>query len=116
MKLLMDEDSQSNVLVRLLSVQGHDVETVTQVGIAGIDDASVLAYAHSTERVLLTRNGRDFLALHQQDSQHWGILIEYQDTDLSKNMTYQQIAAAIRKIEDSNGNLRGEAVSINAWR
>ena len=116
MKLLLDEDSQGNVLVRLLRDVGHDVQTVASAGMAGQADPAVLAYAKVAGRVLLTRNGRDFLRLHQADSDHAGILIEYQDMDPSKNMTYPQIVAAIAKIEASSWNLHRELVGINAWQ
>ena len=116
MKLLLDEDSQGNILVRLLRAAGHDVETVTEIGINGQDDPTVLAYAKRTERVLLTRNGKDFLLLHQADNKHSGILIEHQDADPAKNMTYPQIAAAIGKIEASGWRFQGEVISINAWQ
>lgn len=116
MKLLLDEDSQGNILVRLLRDARHDVETVTGTGMAGQSDPAVLAYATRTRRVLLTRNGRDFLLLHQASSDHAGILVEHQDADASKNMTYPQIAAAIANIEASGWDLSGVLVSINAWR
>lgn len=116
MKLLLDEDSQGAALVRLLRAAGHDVETVNEAGLTSQDDSTVLAYARRTGRVLLTRNGRDFLRLHQADNRHLGILMEHQDADPAKNMTYPQIAAAIGKIEVSGWNLPGEFVGINAWQ
>ena len=116
MRLLLDEDSQGKVLVRLLLEAEHDVETVHSVGIAVEPDMMVLEYAKRTERVLLTRNANDFRLLQQADSSHFGILVEYQDDDPSKNMTYEQIAAAISKIEKSAWRLVGEFVSLNAWR
>ena len=116
MRLLIDEDSQGNLLVRLLRESGHDIETVTQAEMAGSDDAAVLNYARQTKRVLLTRNGKDFLVLRQTDHQHPGILIEHQEANSEKNMTYAQIVTAIKNIEHSGWNLQGEFVSINAWR
>ena len=115
MRLLLDEDSQGKALVRLLRAAHHDVATVAAAGISGSDDATVLAYATRNGRTLLTRNGRDFLALHQLSNLHPGILIEHQNADPSKNMTYEQITIAINKIEASGWDLNGQAVSINAW-
>ena len=102
--------------MRLLRAAGHDVETVTEVGINGQDDPTVFAYAKRTGRVLLTRNGKDFLLLHQADNQHPGILIGHQDADPDKNMTYPQIVAAIGKIDVSGWSFQGEIISINPWR
>jgi predicted nuclease of predicted toxin-antitoxin system len=116
MKLLLDEDSQGHLLVRLLRTDGHEIETVNEAGLTSQDDPTVLAHAKRTGRVLLTRNGRDFLRLHQADHQHPGILIEHQDADPAKNMTYPQIAAAIGKIETSGWNFQGQIISINAWQ
>lgn len=116
MKLLLDEDSIGRVLVRLLQEASHDVETVTTAHLTGKSDMEVFAYAQQTERVLLTRNGKDFLLLHQADPNHAGILVECQDADASKNMSYTQIVAAIAAIEASGWRLHGEFVSINAWR
>lgn len=79
-------------------------------------DPAVLAYARRAERVLLTRDGRDFLILHQADPQHAGILVEHQDADPAKNMSYRQIAAAIGKIDISGWPLAGQFVGLNAWR
>ena len=116
MNLLLDEDSQGNVLVRLLRDAGHNVETVSGVDMAGQNDPAVFTFATRTRRVLLTRNGRDFLLLHQANTGHAGILVEHQDADAAKNMTYPQIAAAIAKIEASGWDLSGVLVSLNAWQ
>ena len=116
MKLLLDEDSQSSLLVKLLQAAGHDVETVTHAGLAGSPDPVVFAFAQQLGRVLLTRNGNDFSLLHRQGDRHSGILIEYRGHDPSKDMTRAQIVAAIGKIEASDWDLRGQIVSINAWR
>ncbi len=116
MRLLLDEDTQAHVLVRLLREAGHDTKTVAEIGMAGQADAAVLAYAKQTNRVLLTRNGRDYLILHHADREHAGILVEHQDANPAKNMTYRQIAAAIGKIDASGWALPGEFVGLNAWQ
>ena len=46
-------------------------------------------------RVLLTRNCDDFQQLHQANPEHSGILAVYQDSEASKNMSYQAIVKAI---------------------
>lgn len=75
-------------------------------------DPAVLAYAKQAGRVVLTRNGRDFLMLHRADPQHAGILVEHQYADPAKNMSYRQIAAAIGKIDASGWALPGQFVGI----
>ena len=116
MKLLLDEDSQGNVLVKLLITAGHDIETVTGAGLSGQDDANVLDYSRRTRRILLTRNGRDFIPLHHENNQHSGILIEHQDADFAKNMSYVQIVTAIDNLDASGWDMQGEIVGINAWQ
>jgi hypothetical protein len=116
MQLSLDEDTQAKVLVRLLVTKGIDVETVYDAGLAGKPDAEVLAYARVHSRVVLTRNANDFKALHDADSQHPGILVEHQDADPAKNMSYEEIAEAIDKIIASGWDIQGQYVSINLWR
>lgn len=116
MKLLLDEDSQGRLFVRLMVAAGFDLETVKDADLTGLPDRDVFAYAKQTGRVLLTRNGKDFLELHAADDSHPGILIEYQDSDPSKNMTMQQIVDAITRIAESGWDLSGQCVAINAWR
>ena len=115
MRLLLDEDSQGKVFVRLLREAGHDVETVTAAGLSGNNDAAVLAFAKESGRVLITRNVRDFLTLHAANPEHHGVLLEHQDAEPSKNMSYGKIVGAIAKIEASAWDLRGEVVSLNGW-
>ena len=62
---------------------GHDVLTTTEAGKAnqGIPDEDVLDYAAQTGRVLLTLNRRDFILLHNRNSNHAGIIVCSQDPD-----------------------------------
>lgn len=116
MMLLLDEDSQGNVLVRLLRDAGHDVETAIEAHLMGEADSKILAYANQTGRTLLTRNVKDFLALNEANNNHPGILIEHQDANPAKNMNYVEIVVAIGKIEASKWDLRGEIIAINFWQ
>ncbi len=102
LSLLLDEDSQAKVLVKLLKESGNDVLTVNEAAIAGSPDEQVLDYARQTDRVLLTRNCSDFQELHRINSVHPGILAVYQDSDFSKNMNYQQITQAVTNLGNAN--------------
>ncbi len=115
MRLLLDEDSQGKLLVRLLREAGHDVETVCEAGLEARRDADVLAYARQQDRVLLTRNVRDFLVLHEANAEHPGILAEYQDKDPAKNMAASDIVRAIGNLEQSGWILADQFVAVNAW-
>jgi predicted nuclease of predicted toxin-antitoxin system len=65
---------------------GHDVLTAREAGNANdrVPDHDVLAFAHRTGRILLTRNRRDFLRLHGcRVASHSGIVICSEDPDFS---------------------------------
>jgi predicted nuclease of predicted toxin-antitoxin system len=113
--LLLDEDSQAKLLVRLLQQAGHDVITVNEVGLQGRPDPSVLEYAKQQERLVLTRNCDDFRNLHITNPKHPGILAIYQGSDPSKDMSYRDIVNAVAKIETAQYALAGEFVVLNQW-
>jgi predicted nuclease of predicted toxin-antitoxin system len=54
LKLLIDEDAQDKVLVKLLRQAGHEVITVNQAGLMSQPDFIVLDYARNADRILLT--------------------------------------------------------------
>ena len=116
MRLLVDEDTQAKTLVRLLRDAGHDVVTVEAAGLVSVADAGVLNHAIRECRVVLTRNGGDFLALSRVVGAQSGILAIYQDADPSKNMSYTDIVRAIRNLEESAMSVEREFVVLNAWR
>ena len=114
-KLLLDEDCQAKALVTLFRSAGHDVKTVGEEGLKGFEDSSVLAHAHKNGYALLTRNAVDFRDLHDNDSNHSGILAIFQGSDPSKNMSYSSIVRAISNIEANGLDLSGQFVVLNAW-
>ena len=115
MKLLIDEDSQGKLIVRLLRDAGHDVLTVGEALLESHVDEKILALAKREGRTLLTRNVHHFLILHNADQTHVGILAEHQDKDPSKNMSSTDIVQAIGNLEASGWDLRGQFIAINAW-
>ena len=80
--LFADEDFPFPVVERLREL-GHDVQTPAEAGLAGVgtDDEEILAEAIRAGRVLLTMNRRDFIALHNADSNHGGIVVGTRDRD-----------------------------------
>ncbi len=115
MKILVDEDSQRHILVRLLRIDGHDVLTVDEAALNAKEDAVVFSFARQENRIVLTRNAQDFEAIHNAEKIHPGILVEYQNRDPSKNMKIVEMVQAIRNIEASGWDLTGQLVAINAW-
>jgi putative protein kinase ArgK-like GTPase of G3E family len=115
MRLLLDEDSQGRILVRLLRAAGHDVVTVEEAGLRAQGDPEVFAHAQRERRVVLTRNGRDFQVLHEANPGHGGVLVEHQDRNPAKNMNEADLVRAIGNLEASGWDIAGQFVAINAW-
>ncbi|GHU28580.1 hypothetical protein FACS189497_04400 [Betaproteobacteria bacterium] len=63
MKLLVDEDSQSHRQLEALRAAGHDTLSVAELERNGAPDSELFALAQELQRVLLTHNAADFLAL-----------------------------------------------------
>ena len=70
-------------VVEALRRLGHDVLTVAEAGNASqrIPDDQVLAFAAANERAVLTLNRHDFIRLHNQKTDHHGIIVCVQDAD-----------------------------------
>lgn len=84
---------------------GHDVLTVQQAGKANqsIPDEEVLAFATEQQRAILTLNRRDFIRLHNQNSNHAGIITCTDDAD--KSQLAERINTAIQSEETLVGQL-----------
>ena len=80
-KLYVDEDSMSRVLIRGLRSRGLDVQSVLDSNKVGESDQTQLDYAHQTQRVLYTFNVGDFCRLHKEylsdGRTHSGIIVVY---------------------------------------
>ena len=92
-------------VVQYLREMGHDVLTSHEAGNANqrIPDEDVLAYAAKVGRILLTLNRRDFIELHEKISNHAGIIVCTQNTDLHEQS--EQIDSIIREMSDLTGKL-----------
>lgn len=115
LKLLIDEDSQAQSLVNLLRNASHDVLTVNEAGLMSQPDSIVLNYAIENNRVLLTRNCRDFKALHEVNSSHPGILAIYQEANPLKKISYKDLVKAIANLESANFSLANQFIALNHW-
>jgi hypothetical protein len=68
----------------------HDVLTVFEAGNANtsISDAEVLAFAVQQERIVLTINRKDFIALHNNYKRakktHYGVIVCTKDDDFKR--------------------------------
>ena len=111
LRLLLDEDSQAQLLVKLLTLAGHDVLTINQASLTGSSDEVVLECTRKERRILLTHNCDDFEELHLANPIHPGILAIYRDDNLLKNMSFKAIVKAIANLEAAQFSLAGHSVT-----
>lgn len=83
-----DEDL-AFALVKALREFNHDVLTSLEAGNAnqGIPDEEVLAYATANNRIVITNNRDDFIALHRSAVNHYGIVVCKSDRDYQGQAT-----------------------------
>jgi predicted nuclease of predicted toxin-antitoxin system len=120
MRLYLDDDSASALLVRLLQRDGHDVETPTGAGLIGAYDPVHLTHAIASGRCLLSQNHDDFARLHelviQAGGHHPGVLIVRKDNDPSRDMKPAHIVRAIANLLAASVALADQFVILNHWR
>jgi predicted nuclease of predicted toxin-antitoxin system len=115
LKLLIDEDSQAKLLIRLLRNAGHDLVTISEAFLEGINDDDVLNYARENERVVVTHNVKDFERLHKINDNHPGIIAIYRETNSTKNMSFKAIVKALANLESASISLANQFISLNHW-
>lgn len=83
MALLLADENFPMPAVVVLRQLGHDVQTLLDLGQAGValPDDDVLALATVHDRCLLTLNRKDFIKLDRQQPDHAGIIICKADAD-----------------------------------
>ena len=120
MKIYIDEDVASTLLVRVLSKAGHDVKSPAQEGLLGHSDAVQLTFAIHDNRVYLTANYKDYEELHhlvrEAHGNHPGILAVRRENDPTRNMTPKGVVYAIRKLEAAGVPIANEYIVLNQWR
>lgn len=91
-----------------LRTLNHDVLTVQEAGNANqsIPDNEVLAFATQHNRAVLTLNRRDFIRLHQQSTDHAGIIVCKDDPDKI------QLAERIDRAIEAEAPLAGKLVRV----
>lgn len=107
-KLYANENFPLRVVMALRDL-GYDVLTTQDAGNAnqGISDESVLAFANQQNRVVITINRRDFIYLHNIDSNHAGMIVCTQDADTEGQAN--RIHLAISTVDV----LKGQLIRVN---
>jgi hypothetical protein len=120
MKIYVDEDLSSGLLIRLLEAAGHDVQSAGAANKLGRSDASQFTFAIHETRGCLTANYRDYEELHlliqQARGRHYGVLVVRQDNDATRDLTPKGVVAALRKPEGAAVPVANEYIVLNHWR
>lgn len=105
--LYADENFPLPVVVNLRKL-GHDVLTMLEDGRANlrIPDDEVLQISTSYQRALLTTNRKDFIQLHERNSEHAGIIVCTFDPDFVGQ------ARRIDEVVAGYNNLKRELIRI----
>ena len=120
--LYLDDCAYSKPLRERLIAAGHRVIIPVDEGIREVDDHLHLAHVRREGLILLTKNPRDFVDLHDdlitRGESHPGIFLVYQDNDSTRDMTDSQIVRAIARVEEvfGEGGLVDQLVSLNQFR
>lgn len=114
LRLLLDENAESNWFANLLRKAGHDVVCLKDLVPKGAPDEQILGLASQHRRVLYTQD-RDFQELSSRVQRHPGIILEFV-TGTPGDMSYAQIVEALAAIEARYKDLRNQLIIINGFR
>lgn len=105
MALLYADENFPLPAVEALRHLGHDVLTSSEAGQAGqgIADDTVLAFAHTLGRAVLTHNRKHFRSLHNAGHAHSGLILCTADADFTALGT--RIDDALAGAGDLSGHL-----------
>jgi hypothetical protein len=120
MRLYLDDDSASGLVLRLLRHAGHDVQIPRDVGMAGEDDPVHLTHAVREDRVCLSCNHDDFRNLYNLvvavGGHHPGIFVVRKDNDPKRDLTERGIVRAIGKLVAAGVPIADQFTILNHWR
>src|SRR5262249_43641417 len=117
MKLYLDDNIASDLLLKLLRKAGHDVRSPSDEGLVGVPDPTHLTRAIRDDRACLTKDHDDYAILHtllmQAQGKHPGILVVREDNDPSRDLTAKGIVNAIRKLELAGVPIANDFIILN---
>ena len=119
MNFYHDEDSADGDLVALLRSEGHDVFEPPRSLRPATPDPVHLTRSIRMDRVILTKNHRDFRDLHDlveaAGGDHPGILAICQDND-GRDMKIHEIVSAITRLMGLGIPIPGALHVLNSYR
>ena len=110
LKLLLDENISPAIAHTLCTEDSVDACSIRDRGKLGIGDEEVLDFAFSEDRILVTANVSDFVALAQVRELHAGIIL-IDDGCLERPVQLQIIRQAIAMIS-AHGDLINQALRV----
>jgi hypothetical protein len=120
MKIYLDDDCASHLLMQMLREAEHDVRIPSEARLGGEHDAVHFRHAIRDGRVILTRNYEDFEELHElvldAGGHHPGILIIRKDREARRNLKPRAIVHAIENLLASETTIKDRYVILNHWR
>jgi hypothetical protein len=120
MDFYLDDCADDDDLAAFLRQGGHSVYTPRSERTVGAHDPDHLHHAAIHDYVLITKNPRDFCALHEEwrslGRSHGGILLVYRDNNKAKDMSPSDIAHAIDHLLGSGLPIANEIHILNHWR
>jgi hypothetical protein len=120
--LYLDDCAFSYSLQARLIRAGHRVTIPVDVEMREVGDEEHLAYVVQHGLVLLTKNPKDFVDLHDgllaAGGGHAGILLVYQDNDTTRDMSDADIVGAVAHVEEIHGTtgLANQLFILNQFR
>jgi hypothetical protein len=116
----LDDDLDQDLLIRLSARRAHQLISPRSVGTSGDPDALHFLYAVSQQIPIMTRNARDFEALHEFGlgigGHHSGLIIVYDEDDRRKNMRPAEIVAALSNLESASVPTTDQLIALNHYR
>jgi hypothetical protein len=120
MRLYLDDDITAAILVLTLRRAVHDVRTPAEARLSGASDAVHFRQAIQEERILLSRNYRDFRDLHAlvlaAKGHHPGILLVRRDNAANRNMKPGDVVRALRNLELAQFDMTDNCLALNQWQ
>ena len=120
MNCYVDDDLDSDLLLRLAQIQGHQLISPRAVRMRGSRDAAHLAYFVRQGMPILSGNTGDFEALYDLTlalrGHHFGILLVYGERAARRQMKAKHIVHALTQLETKEITLANALIVLNQYR
>jgi hypothetical protein len=115
LRLYLDDSTYTRQLADLLRAAGHEVVTPAEADLERRGDEQHFQFAAGNGLALLTRHGKDLLALHQDNPRHPGILTVGAAADPKDDLTHDDVVRAIARLDLAGAPVAGALAVLNDW-